>query len=409
MISRRSFMNRALACGLLSQLPRLGFAAAAGDSRFVLVILRGALDGLTAAPPYGDPAYAAARRELAIASPRGSAGALELDSTFGLHPALKSLHQRFEKRELAVLHAVASPYRERSHFDGQNVLENGTPAPSGGASGWLNRAVAMLPPAAHGAPHELGLALGQNVPLVLRGDARVTSWAPSLLPEVEPDTLARLADLYTADPLLAMRLNEATAIDALADAQMGEERGARQAAARPGTGNIARLKLMASTAGKFLAAVDGPRIAVLDATGWDTHAQEGAATGQLAQRLEGLDSVLDTLAVALQPVWQHSAIMVVTEFGRTVALNGTRGTDHGTGTCAFLLGGAVNGGRVIADWPGLSANALYEGRDLKPTLDLRAVFKGILQQHYDISTRQLEDSIFPSSSSAHPVPDLLRA
>ena len=408
MISRRSFVNRAVACGLLAQLPRLGFAAAAGDSRFVLVILRGALDGLTAVPPYGDPAYAAARRELAIAPPGGSAGALALDATFGLHPALKSLHERFEKRELAVLHAVASPYRERSHFDGQNVLENGTPAPSGGTSGWLNRAIATLPPAGSKAQREMALALGQNVPLVLRGDAQVTSWAPSLLPEVEPDTLTRLADLYTADPLLAMRLNEATAIDALADEQMGADRSAGKAAARPGAGNIARLKLMASTAGKFLAAPDGPRIAVFDATGWDTHAQEGAATGQLAQRLDGLDSVLETLAVALQPVWQHSAIMVVTEFGRTVALNGTRGTDHGTGSCAFLLGGAVNGGRVIADWPGLSAPALYQGRDLRPTLDLRAAFKGILQQHYGIGTRQLEDAIFPSSTSARPVPDLLR-
>jgi uncharacterized protein (DUF1501 family) len=166
---------------------------------------------------------------------------------------------------------------------------------------------------------------------------------------------------------------------------------------------------MASTAGKLLSAADGPRIAVFDATGWDTHAQEGASTGQLAQRLDGLDGVLDTLASALQPVWKHSAVLVVTEFGRTVALNGTRGTDHGTGTCAFLLGGAVNGGRVLADWPGLAGRSLYEGRDLKPTLDLRAVFKGVLAQHFAISERQLGDSVFPSSPSARPVPDLPRA
>ncbi|HZF27117.1 MAG TPA: DUF1501 domain-containing protein [Steroidobacteraceae bacterium] len=408
MLTRRNFMHRALACGVLTQLPRLSFATTAGDSRLVLVILRGALDGLTAVPPYGDPDYANARRELAIPQPGGGAGALALDSTFGLHPSLKSLHQRFQDRELTVLHAVASPYRERSHFDGQNVLENGTPAPTAGTSGWLNRAIAALPPAAR-APHELGLALGQNVPLVLRGDERVTSWAPSLLPEVEPDTLARLADLYTADAILAMRLKEATAIDALADQQMGTDRATGNAAARPGAGNVARLKLMASTAGKFLAAADGPRIAVFDATGWDTHAQEGAATGQLAQRLEGLDAVLDTLATSLQPVWKQSAIVVATEFGRTVALNGTRGTDHGTGTCALLLGGAVNGGRVIADWPGLGSRSLYEGRDLKPTLDLRALFKGVLQQHFAISTRQLEESIFPASSGSRPVPDLLRA
>jgi len=399
-------MNRAVACSLLTQLPRLSFAAADSESRLVLVILRGALDGLSAVPPYGDADYASARRELAIAKPGAKGGALELDHTFGLHPSLQQLHQRFQRRELAVIHAVASPYRERSHFDGQNVLENGTPQPSGTASGWLNRAIAVIPSAARDRAQDLGLALGQNVPLVLRGDQRVTSWAPSLLPEVEPDTLARLADLYAGDPILGMRLNEATAIDALASEQMSSDPSASRAA-RAGAGNIARLKLMASTAGKFLSAADGPRVAVFDATGWDTHAQEGAATGQLAQRLQGLDDVLDTLATALQTVWKHSVIVVVTEFGRTVALNGTRGTDHGTGTCAFVLGGAVNGGRVIADWPGLNVRSLYEGRDLKPSTDLRAVFKGVLLAHYNVPSQVLDDSVFPSSSSARPLPDLL--
>jgi uncharacterized protein (DUF1501 family) len=407
-ISRRIFMNRAAACGLLTQLPALSFAAADSEYRLVLVILRGALDGLAAVPPFGDPDYASARRELAIPTPGTSGGALALDATFGLHPSLTQLQQRFQRGELAVIHAVASPYRERSHFDGQNVLENGTPQPSGSASGWLNRAIAAIPASAARGQHELGLALGQNVPLVLRGEQRVTSWAPSLLPEVEPDTLARLADLYVADPVLAMRLDEATAIDTLADEQMGADRSAPKAT-RPGAGNVARLKLMANTAGKLLLAENGPRIAVFDATGWDTHAQEGGATGQLAQRLEGLDAVLDTLVSALQPVWKRSVVVVATEFGRTVALNGTRGTDHGTGTCALVLGGAVKGGRVIADWPGLNARALYEGRDLKPTTDLRAVFKGVLQQHYDISTRVLDDVVFPSSAGAPPIPDLLRA
>ena len=196
MISRRIFMNRAAACGLLTQLPALSFAAADSESRLVLVILRGALDGLTAVPPFGDPDYASARRELAIPTPGTSGGALALDATFGLHPSLTQLQQRFQRGELAVIHAAASPYRERSHFDGQNVLENGTPQPSGSASGWLNRAIAAIPASSARGQHDLGLALGQNVPLVLRGEQRVTSWAPSLLPEVEPDTLARLADLY---------------------------------------------------------------------------------------------------------------------------------------------------------------------------------------------------------------------
>jgi uncharacterized protein (DUF1501 family) len=405
MSSRREFLWRMAAAALAAQWPELTLAAASGDARLVLVLLRGALDGLSAVPPYGDSDYATARGELAIAAPGAAQGALRLDSTFGLHPALSHLHARYLARELAVFHAAASPYRERSHFDGQNVLENGTPKAAGAASGWLNRALENLPAETRARKSEAGLALGQNVPLVLRGDAPVTSWAPSTLPEVDPDLLQRLAGLYAADPVLSARLSDAVAIDALAH----EEGAMPTGKVRPGAGNVQRIKLMAETAGKFLSADEGPRVAVLDVGGWDTHAQQGNASGQLATRLQGLDAVLQAFAQSLKPVWSRSAVLVVTEFGRTVARNGSRGTDHGTATCAFLLGGAVNGGRVIADWPGLSTRARYHGRDLAPTVDLRDVFKAVLHDHLHVASAPLAERVFPESGPGHAIADLMRA
>lgn len=403
MTSRRAFLGQALAAGLVTQLPGLSFARTPGESRLVLVILRGALDGLGAVPPYADPDYADARRDLAIARPGASNAALKLDGLFGLHPSLGFLHERYGTKELVVFHAIASPYRERSHFDAQNLLENGTPKPYGSNDGWLNRALAGLPAKQ---TDTRAVALAQNIPLVLRGKSPVTSWAPSALPEVEPDFIARLADLYAADERLAERLREATDIDALAGSNdmEGNNRSGRAYA-----GNQRRLELMAETAGKFLAAPDGPRIAVMEATGWDTHAQQGGAQGQLALRLKGLDTVMSTLATNLKTVWPQTAVLVVTEFGRTVAINGSRGTDHGTATCAFLMGGAVNGGRVIADWPGLSPRNLYQGRDLNPTLDLRSVAKGLLTDHLKITDSYISATVFPDSTPARPQRDLIRA
>ena len=399
-LTRRKLIARISAAALVAQLPGLSFAAAPGERRFVLVILRGALDGLSAVPPYSDPNYASARGELAIAPPGTAQGALRLDSAFGLHPALPQLHARYQARELIALHAVATPYRERSHFDAQNLLENGTPRPSGAASGWLNRALAAV---AEQQSRESGLALGQNVPLVLRGDAPVATWAPSTLPDVEPELLQRLAMLYAGDAVLSARLADAASVDALADDEAPGRGGAR-----PRAGNVQRLKLMAETAGKLLSAADGPRVAVLESSGWDTHAQQGGASGQLATRLRGLDDVLGALAGSMQSVWPATAVLVVTEFGRTVARNGSRGTDHGTAACALLFGGAVAGGRVIADWPGLGARARHEGRDLAPTLDLRSVFKSVLHDHLRVPAAALESDVFPDSTAARALPDLIR-
>jgi uncharacterized protein (DUF1501 family) len=395
-VNRRKFIHGAGAFGLTCTLPRFAFAANA-DARFVLVILRGALDGLAAVPAHGDGNYAAKRGELAITSPE-----LKLDGMFALHPSLTHLHERYRADELVVFHAVASPYRERSHFDGQDLLESGVAHGRSAHDGWLNRALGALPLVKSRPTEQIALALAQNIPLVLRGESRVNSWAPSRLPEADSDTLQRIADLYAADTYFASRLQAALAADGVAGESMsaGSANGRRDPLNAVGT--------VASAAGKFLAAADGPRIAVIEVGGWDTHANQGAERGQLATRLRGLDQGLDALRVALGSAWKDSAVMVVTEFGRTVAVNGTRGTDHGTATCAFLMGGAVSGGRVVSDWPGLASSALYEARDLRPTLDLRSVLKGVLAAHLDVPERVLEERVFPESRAATAMEGLLR-
>jgi len=396
-LDRRTFLlgsaaaAGAMAAGGLTILPGVTLAGAASDGaddgRFVFVILRGALDGLSAVPPYGDPDYERLRRELALGVPGSAGGCLKLDGTFGLHPRLAFLHESFGAGELAVFHAVATPYRERSHFDGQDVLENGCTRPHDSQTGWLNRALVNL----KGVEREAGVALGQNIPLMMRGPAAIASWSPSKLAPLDEDTLQRIADRYADDAVLSHRLADALASDAIA-----------MAGAEPGADT-----LIQATAG-FLRAPNGPRVAVFDTTGWDTHANEGRSEGQLAARLGALDEALRKLKEALGPQWSRTAVMIATEFGRTAATNGTRGTDHGTGSAAFLLGGAVRGGRVIADWPGLSASALYQGRDLRPTIDLRSVLKGLLADQLRVSHRALESEVFPDSAAAGALSGLVR-
>ncbi|MGB6605140.1 MAG: DUF1501 domain-containing protein [Steroidobacteraceae bacterium] len=404
---RREFLGlSALAAGGALLTTRVAFAYPSGRRRrFVLVIMRGALDGLAAVPPCGDPAYAGLRREFALAVPGGGAhAALPLDGFFGLHPSLGFLQQSYAARELIVFHALASPYRERSHFDGQDVLENGTPQPHALQSGWLNRALAQAPGRSG---REAGVALGQNVPLVMRGPAEVASWSPSRLAALDEDTYARITDLYAGDPLLSRRLADAMAADALA----GEDAGSSSAAAAPqqAGGGAGRYAEIVQAAAGFLRQDEGPRVAVFDTTGWDTHANEGGAEGQLAGRLRQLDAGLAILRQQLQSAWSDTAVLLVTEFGRTAAINGTRGTDHGTGTVALLVGGAVAGGRVIADWPGLGSQALYQGRDLAPTLDLRSVIKGLLAEQLEIPPRTLATDVFPDSAGVKPLSGLVRA
>lgn len=387
MLTRRSLLTHTARLTLLAPFAPLAHAMPDPEARFVLVILRGGLDALAAVPAHGEPAYAALRGPLAIDAP------LPLVAPFGLHPALTGLHALYAAGELSVLHAVATPYRERSHFDGQKVLEAGSASPTTSAGGWLNRALVSL--AAAGQSTD-AIALSANVPLVLRGPFSVASWAPSRLPETDDDTLARIHDLYTeSDPALAARLSEALDARRLAGDVTADRRGRAQAVAP-----------LVTAAARFLGSAQGPRVAVIDIGGWDTHANQGGDQGQLANRLRALDTGLIELKRALGEHWRHTSVLVVTEFGRTAAVNGTRGTDHGTAGCALLAGGNVAGGRVLADWPGLAARDLHEGRDLRATLDLRSVFKSVLAERFGVSQHALERDVFPDSSAARPVPDL---
>jgi uncharacterized protein (DUF1501 family) len=425
-MKRRQFLQAGMLAAAGAGVSHVSFgqAGAKGRARFVFVLMRGALDGLAAVPPLGDPAYAGLRRGLALPAPGRPGGALKLDGLFGLHPALPFLHESFEARELLVFHAIASPYRERSHFDGQDVLESGYVQPHTTQTGWLNRALAAVPGRA--GTKEAGVALGANTPLVMRGPSEVTTWSPTKLATVDQDTLTRIADLYTGDPLLAARLAEGLAANTLvkADDQQADEAASMSApaadhpqvdkmggsipdSAAPGP-KAGRYTEVVRAAARFLSREDGPQVAVFDTNGWDTHANEGGAEGQLAGRLRTLDAGLALLKAELGPRWADTAVLLATEFGRTVAVNGTQGTDHGTATCAFLLGGAVQGGRVVADWPGLSGSALHQGRDLKPTLDLRAVLKGVLHEHLRVPASALAGAVFPGSEQVKPQDGLMR-
>jgi uncharacterized protein (DUF1501 family) len=408
-LARRRFLQLGLAAGGSVLCVRYAFAApAASDARLVFIIQRGALDGLSAVPPCADPDYVRLREQIAIPAPGASDGALALDGRFGLNPGLAFVHEAYVAREALVFHAVATPYRDRSHFDGQDVLESGLSKPHAGQVGWLNRAVAALPAnARHGA--ELGLALGQDVPLVLRGPAPIASWSPSKLPDIDEDTLQRIADRYASDPILSQRLSEALAADHVAaEASASVSMAASDTPAGTQARNAGRYTETVRSAASFLSRDDGPAVAVFDTTGWDTHFNEGGAQGQLRQRLAVLDAALRTLKESLGETWSRTAVLIATEFGRTAAVNGTRGTDHGTASAALLLGGAVQGGRVVSDWPGLSARELYQGRDLRPTLDLRSVIKTVLRDHLKISSRTLDADVFPDRALPY-LQDLIRA
>ena len=379
----------ALACPLSVSLAATAPGARPDDARFVFVLLRGGMDGLSAVPAIGDADFAAARGPLAhFGTPP-----LALDGTlFALHPSLGALHELYRSGELAVVHATGLAYRERSHFDAQQVLESGGTRPYELATGWLGRALA-----ADG--KRSGLALTTAVPLLLRGSERVDTWAPSFLPEPSPDLLARLEGLYADDAALAQALVRAKALHAQPGMSQGPD----------GSGGRAAAVALARKAGELIGAAQGPRVAVLEMTGWDTHANQSAPAGPLASNLRTLDAALAALREALAgTAWSRTVVVVATEFGREVAVNGTQGTDHGTGGAAFVLGGGVHGGRVLADWPGLARAERYEGRDLRVTTDLRSVFKGVLADHLRLPGAVIEQTVFPGSAAVRALP-LLRA
>jgi uncharacterized protein (DUF1501 family) len=384
MIDRRHFLARAgVASGLLLS-PHLALAAAPTDRRLVFIILRGAMDGLATVMPVGDPAYPALRG--AFGPPANAGAPLPLDGLFALHPALTETAALYGKGEAAFVHAIASPYRERSHFDAQNVLETGGKAAYALKDGWLNRLLPLLPHA-----REPAIALSPTLPMALRGAAPSTSYAPSQLPDANAELLARVTALYAGDSQLHGLWSEAMDARAMAGAD-----------ARGGN-NPAALGRLAAT---FLAKPQGARIAVIEIGGWDTHAGQAA---RLTNALRQLDGTIAALHTGLGDAWGQTIVVAATEFGRTAAPNGTGGTDHGTGGAAILAGGALKAGRVIADWPGLAPAQLYENRDLRPTADLRSLFAGLAAAHFSVDPALIVRHTFGGDPAVKPMTGLVRA
>jgi uncharacterized protein (DUF1501 family) len=378
-------------------LPNAVFAALPGDRRFVVVLLRGALDGLAAVPPLADAQYREKRGALALPAPGEANGCLALDKTFALHPALAPILPYWQKGELLFIHASGNGYRTRSHFDGQDLMESGLAAKTGLGDGWLNRALADLQ---HG-NRRLGLAVGGAVPLILRGKVEVASWEPpGGLRDASPEFIAALEPLYRQDTLLGPALAEGLKAQHFSESVLGDD---MQGGRGFGPKNFAPL---AEAAGKLLAAPDGPRIAVLEMGGWDTHVNQGAAQGRLAQNLAGYADGLDGFAKAMGEAWRQTVVVAVTEFGRTVAVNGNDGTDHGTASVLLVMGGAVKGGRIAGDWPGLAR--LQDDRDLRVATDSRSVMKGILHDHLGADRAVLDRKVFPDTQGLRPFEGLVR-
>ncbi len=394
MMSRRGAL---LGLGAAVTLGRasLAMAAAPTDRRLVVVILRGALDGLAAVVPYGDAGLAAQRASLVPPGPGQPGGVLDLGGYFGLHPALTGLHGMYQAGQLLPVHAVAGHVHTRSHFEAQDLMESG--ADQRMTSGWLNRAIGRMAPAVQSATP---ISIGVTTPLLLRGPAPVGAYAPQSFATPQPDLYARLMALHSRDPVTGPALRQGLAERGFTSAQLATGDNRPEA---PGGGRYA-FATLAGTAGRLLAAPNGPRIAAMELGGWDTHAGQ---MRQLQAPLKQLDDGLVALRDGLGEAWARTAVLVITEFGRTVHVNGTGGTDHGTGTVAFLAGGAVAGGRVRADWPGLAEGRLFENRDLQATLDLRALAKGLLAQHLGLDQAALM-AAFPGSESAPPAFGLVR-
>ena len=382
-LNRRSFLGAACAGGLATTFaPSLSFGRAATDRRFVFVLLRGAMDGLHSIVPVGDPSYRSARGKLAYSA----SDLTRLDDIFGLAPGLSPLAESYRVGELLPVQGLAIPYRTRSHFDAQSILETGLNQPVGSATGWLNRTLEVL-----GGATSQGIAVGGPLPLSMQGRVPVATWAPSALREGNDAFIEDLAQLYNMDPVLADPFTAALTLQEQA-MTMGTDSSSRR--------GLAQFEQLFAATGRFLNAPDGARIAALEFSGWDTHAGQGLANGTLDRRLNALANGLLALKAELSShAWSKTVVVVVTEFGRTVATNGSGGTDHGTGGAALLYGGAVRGGRVLADWPGLAAGQLYEGRDLRPTLDTRQLLKGVIAAQFDVRRAELDRLVFPDSQA----------
>ena len=386
-MDRRSFMRQMCLGGIATfALPGVTFAQVKQDGRFVFVLLRGGFDGLAAVVPFGDDAYARLRSGFAFEESELFA----LNELFGLAPGLSPLRDLWQANELVTLHAMAIPYRTRSHFDGQAILETGIDRPVGSSDGWLNRLLQVM------SRKRSGIAIAAGMPRSLTGSYEVQTWSPTQLGVVDDAYLQRLGALYRTDKALYGRFEAAVQ----QQDTVGEEPMARGNARRGGVASIMQ------AAARILRQDDGPNIAAMEFSGWDTHANQGLAGGALDRLLGQLAEGLMTFRTDMGPAWSNTTVVVMTEFGRTARANGTRGTDHGTAGAGFLIGPKVKKSAAFADWPGLDDRLLFEGRDLKPTLDVRAVLKAAIAGTFDLSRPQL-DRVFPNAPEVRPLYDLL--
>ncbi|WP_299329077.1 DUF1501 domain-containing protein [Parasphingopyxis sp.] len=415
--NRRSLVKGVAATALLAGLPmNFAFAAAPTEKRFIFVILRGGMDGLGVIVPYADPDYQEARGGppnldefydggLAMPDPAERGGPIDLDGFFGLQPALEPLKAWYDEGSMMAVHAVASDYRDRSHFDGQDLLENGSGRVRGLHTGWLNRALGMME---QPDGRRNGLVMGLNTPLAMRGDVRVASWAPPTNPDPGKDFFERVERMYSEDPLLSAPLDEGLIAAEMAETAIGSGDAMSGMMMNANTPNSEVISSLAHAGGRLMAAPDGARIATFEMGGWDTHSQQGAFRGRLSANLEVFASAMLGMREGLGDAWSDTVIVAATEFGRTVHINGSAGTDHGTGGVALMFGGAIEGGRVLADWPGLSVTNQYEGRDLAPTTNTNSIFKAVLAEHIGLPIADINQHVFPNSADVRPMRDLVR-
>ena len=367
--------------------PVVSFAQVKQRGRFVFVLLRGGFDGLAAVVPYGDPSYRSLRGAFAFEE----SDLIVLNDTFGLAPGLAPLRDLWERDEMAVIHAMAIPFRTRSHFDGQAILETGIDRPVGSSDGWLNRLLQVM------TGERSGIAIASGMPRSLTGPFDVQTWSPTQLGAVDDEYLGRLALLYRNDSTLHGRFEAALQQQNL----VGEEPMAGGGARRGG------ITPLMQAAARILKQDGGPNIAAVEFSGWDTHANQGLAGGALDRLLGQLAEGLMAFRAEMETAWANTTVVVMTEFGRTARPNGTRGTDHGTAGAGFVIGPHVARSVVFSDWPGLGDTSLYEGRDLKPTLDTRAVLKGAIAGTFDLAAAQV-DRVFPTSGGVRGAYELMK-
>ncbi len=391
LMHRRRFLTLAgAAAGLAatgSGRPGRGLAAVPAKRRLVVVMLRGAVDGLNLVAPYGDPLYREMRPTIGLAAPGADDGVLDLDGHFGLHPALAPLMPLWRERRLAFVHACGSPDPTRSHFDAQDFMESGTPGVRATADGWMNRLIAALP-APHGPTQALGL--GATRPRILAGRQPNSNFP--LGPNAgKPGPLDRAAvasafsELYSGSDAMSLAYRQGQE----ARRELVDDLAAERAVADNGAPAPAGFPALAARLADLLVRDERIQLAFADLGGWDTHVDQGGAKGQLASHLQPLAEGLAGLAKGLGPKLDDTVILVMSEFGRTARENGNRGTDHGHGNLLMVLGGRVAGGRLHGEWPGLGPDALYQGRDLAVTTDFRSVIATALERHLGLADRQV--------------------